>query len=47
LQMLVMTPGGRERTADQFRRLFSEAGFALQRVVPTDSPFSIVEGVAA
>jgi predicted O-methyltransferase YrrM len=46
LQMLVMTPGGRERTAGQFRSLFSEAGFALQRVVPTDSPFSIVEGVA-
>jgi hypothetical protein len=46
LQMLVMTPGGRERTTSQFGSLFAEANFELRRVVPTDSPFSIVEGAA-
>ena len=45
LQMLVLTPGGRERTASHFRRLLGEAGFELRRVIPTQSPFSILEGV--
>lgn len=45
LQMLVLTSGGRERTEAEFRRLLAGAGFALQRVVPTASPFSILEAV--
>lgn len=44
LNMLVMT-GGRERTAPEFRELFEQAGFRLTRVVPTESPFSVIEGV--
>lgn len=47
LQMLVLTPGGRERTAREFRSLLGEAGFELRRVLPTQSPFSILEGVAS
>ena len=43
LEMLVLTPGGRERTEAQFRRLVADAGFALRRVIPTQSPFSILE----
>jgi hypothetical protein len=42
LEMLLM-PGGRERTAEEFAALFSRAGFALSRVVPTQSPLCIVE----
>jgi hypothetical protein len=42
LEMLVM-PGGRERTADEFKRLFAGAGFELTRIVPTRSPLSVVE----
>jgi hypothetical protein len=38
---------GRERTEDQFRHLFLEAGFSLNRVIPTRSLLSIVEGVPA
>lgn len=46
LQMLVLTPGGRERTEQQYRSLLAEAGIQLRRVTPTRSPFSILEGVA-
>lgn len=42
LEMLVM-PGGRERTEAEFRALFAGAGFDLTRVVPTQSPLSVVE----
>jgi len=42
--MLVMT-GGRERTEEEFRALYDEAGFSLTKVVPTESPFSVIEGV--
>ena len=42
LNMLVMT-GGKERTAKEFAKLLSDAGFKLLRVIPTDVPTSIVE----
>jgi hypothetical protein len=42
LEMLLM-PGGRERTAEEFGALFSRAGFALSRVVPTESPLCVIE----
>ncbi|MEE6137335.1 methyltransferase [Mycobacterium sp. 050128] len=38
--------GARERTADQYGRLLSRAGFRLTRVVETAAPLSIVEAVA-
>lgn len=44
LNMLIMT-GGRERTEEEFRALYEAAGFKLSRVVPTESPFSVIEGV--
>jgi SAM-dependent methyltransferase len=44
LNMLVMT-GGRERTEAEFRELYGRAGFRLTRIVPTESPFSVIEGV--
>src|SRR5918998_3585054 len=47
LNMLVML-GGRERTADDFEKLYAEAGFRLADVVRTGSPpFNIIEGVPA
>jgi O-methyltransferase domain/Dimerisation domain len=46
LEMLVMTPGGRERTDAEFRELFARAGLVLQQVVSTPSPFKILEGRA-
>jgi hypothetical protein len=44
LNMLVMT-GGRERTEAEFRDLYERSGFRLTRIVPTESPFSVIEGV--
>jgi len=42
LEMLLM-PGGRERTEQEFRDLFQRAGFTLTRIVSTTSPLSVVE----
>ncbi len=42
LEMLV-SPGGVERTEAEYRDLLEQAGFKLRRVIPTKSPFSIVE----
>jgi len=44
LNMLVNTGGG-ERTEAGFQSLFEAAGFHLTRVVPTGTPWSIIEGV--
>ena len=43
LEMLVHTPGGRERTESEFRAILSAAGFATMRVVPTTTPVSVIE----
>jgi SAM-dependent methyltransferase len=45
LEMLVMTPGGRERTEAEYRALFVAAGFKPTNIVPTQSELSIIEGV--
>jgi hypothetical protein len=45
LNMLVML-GGRERTADDFERLYAEAGFRLAKIIRTGSPFDIIEGAS-
>ena len=45
IEMMVAV-GARERTADEYRRLYDKAGFRLTRVVETASPFSVIEGLA-
>ena len=42
LNMLVIL-GGRERTEEEYRRLLGKAGFRLERVIPTHSPFSVIQ----
>jgi SAM-dependent methyltransferase len=46
LNLLVMYRG-RHRTEAEYRTLFARAGFALSRIIPTNSPteFSVIEGV--
>jgi hypothetical protein len=44
LEMLV-SPGGVERTANEYAELLSRAGFRMTRIIPTKSPFSIIEAV--
>jgi SAM-dependent methyltransferase len=44
LEMLILTPRGRERTEAEFVSLYERGGFRLTRVVPTASPVSVIEG---
>jgi hypothetical protein len=43
LEMLV-SPGGAERTAEEYASLLARAGLRMTRIIPTRSPFSIIEG---
>ena len=47
LEMLALTPRGRERTGAEFRDLLQRSGFKLRRVIPTETHLSVVEGVRA
>ena len=42
--VMLLIPGGKERTESEYRALFERAGFELTRIVPTGSEVSIVEG---
>lgn len=44
LAMLAYT-GGRERTAAEWEAVLKAAGFSVRRIIPTQAPQSIVEGV--
>ena len=46
LNMLVVT-GGRERSADEFSRLFERSGLQHRRTLETTSPWSVVEAVVS
>ena len=46
LIMLVLT-GGKERTIEEYRELLAKAGFLLNKVVPTEAEFVIIEAVPA
>jgi hypothetical protein len=41
---MLLIPGGKERTENEYRTLFERAGFELTRIVPTGTEVSIVEG---
>ncbi|MBA3832030.1 MAG: helix-turn-helix domain-containing protein [Chthoniobacterales bacterium] len=43
LQMMIME-GGKERTAGEYEALYELAGLGLTRILPTMSPFSLIEG---
>ena len=43
--MMLVAPGGQERTPSEYGTILSRAGFELTRVVPTTSDVSIVEAV--
>lgn len=45
--VMLVIPGGEERTEAEYAPLLAKAGFRLQRVVPTESPVSIVEASVA
>lgn len=45
--LMLVYPGGRERTEAEHRDLLAGAGFSLERVVPTASPITILEAAPA
>ena len=45
LEMLVVTPGGRERTEKEFRTLFEKSGYELGKIVDTPAEMKIIEAV--
>ncbi len=45
LNMLVLTRGGRERTAAEYHALFEASGFELSRIIATPSEMSLLEGI--
>jgi hypothetical protein len=47
LEMMAISSNGRERTEREFANLFARAGLALTRVVPTQSPYSVLEALRA
>jgi hypothetical protein len=44
---MLFFPGGRERMEHEWRDLLAGAGFRLSRVIPTQSPFSVIEAELA
>ena len=43
LEMLTISSNGRERTEREFADLFAKAGLSLARIVPMQSPYSVLE----
>jgi hypothetical protein len=43
--VMLLIPGGKERTEQEYRMLFEQAGFELVRIVPTKAEVSVIEGV--
>ena len=44
--VMMMLVTGRERTADEFSRIFDQAGLQLSRILPAKGPLSVVEAIA-
>jgi ubiquinone/menaquinone biosynthesis C-methylase UbiE len=42
--VMLLIPGGKERTEVEYRALFERAGFELTRTIPTGAEVSVVEG---
>lgn len=42
---MMLIPGGLERTAEQFRALYEQAGFELTKIAPTTTEISVLEGI--
>jgi hypothetical protein len=42
---MMLIPGGKERTEEEYRQLYERAGFELVRIVPTRCDVSVIEGI--
>jgi hypothetical protein len=43
LHMMMTNHGGKERTEQEYRELLAAAGFTIERVMPTSTPWSVIE----
>lgn len=43
--VMLLIPGGKERTAGEYQTLLEKTGFELTQIIPTDSEVSIIEAV--
>ena len=43
--MMLIMLGGQERTAEEYEKLYTKAGFKLTNIIRTGSLLDIVEGV--
>ena len=43
--LMMLFPGGRERTEKEWHALFDAAGFRITKIVPTSAPESVIEAV--
>ena len=41
--VMLLIPGGKERTEDEYRTLLGKAGFKLSQIVPTKTEISVIE----
>ncbi len=44
---MMLIPGGKERTEEEYRTLLANNGFQLTQIVPTETEVSFVEAVKA
>ena len=42
---MMLIPGGRERTEQEWHELYAASGFRVSRIIPTPGPLSIIEGL--
>jgi hypothetical protein len=42
--LMLLMEGGKERTKDEYRKLLEASGFRLTKIIPTKSPYSVIEG---
>lgn len=47
IEMLAVTRGGKERTPDEFEKLFASAGLRLVSITPTEMPVCLIEAAVA
>ncbi|GAA6623127.1 methyltransferase [Scytonema sp. NUACC26] len=45
LEMLLVTSGGRERSATEFEQVLNAVGLQLARIIPTQCPSSLIEAI--
>ncbi|PQO30782.1 hypothetical protein C5Y96_15005 [Blastopirellula marina] len=41
--VMLLIPGGKERTANEYQALLEKTGFELTQIIPTESEVSIIE----